>query len=66
MRPHLQNNQSKMEWRCDSSFRAPPWQAQSPEFKPQSRQNKKKKRGGEEKGNFSEKVSNTTVSSYVV
>jgi hypothetical protein len=30
------NNQSKMDWRCDSSGRAPALQVQSPEFKAQS------------------------------
>jgi hypothetical protein len=27
--PHLQNNQSKIDWRCDSSSRAPALQTQS-------------------------------------
>jgi hypothetical protein len=44
MRPNLQNNQSKMDWRCGSSDRIPALQAQSPEFKPQSHQKKRKKR----------------------
>jgi hypothetical protein len=30
----LQNNQSKMNWRCGWNSRAPALQAQSPEFKP--------------------------------
>jgi hypothetical protein len=30
---HLQNNQSKMDWRHDSSSRVPVLQARSPEFK---------------------------------
>jgi hypothetical protein len=34
--PHLQNNQSRMDWRCGSSSRTPALQAQSPEFKSQS------------------------------
>jgi hypothetical protein len=34
--PHLQNNQSKMDWRCGSSGRTPVLPAQSFEFKPQS------------------------------
>jgi hypothetical protein len=29
------NDKSKKGWACDSSGRAPIWQAQSPEFKPQ-------------------------------
>jgi hypothetical protein len=33
MRPHLQNIQSKMAWRCGSRSRVPALQAQSPEFK---------------------------------
>jgi hypothetical protein len=32
---HLQNNQSKMDWRCDSSGGAPALQVQSPEYKSQ-------------------------------
>jgi hypothetical protein len=35
-RPHLQNNQSKMELTCGSSNREPVLQAWSPESKPQS------------------------------
>jgi hypothetical protein len=35
-RIHLQNNQSKMDWRCGSRSRVPVLQAQSTEFKPQS------------------------------
>jgi hypothetical protein len=34
--PHLQNNQSKMDWRCGSSSRVPALPAQSPEVKPSS------------------------------
>jgi hypothetical protein len=30
--PHLQNNQSKMDWRCASRSRKPALQTQSPEF----------------------------------
>jgi hypothetical protein len=48
--PHLQNNQSKMNWRCGSSGGAPSLQVQSPEFKPQShvkKEKKKKKRDSE-------------------
>jgi hypothetical protein len=33
--PHLQNNKSKMDWRCGPSFRATALQAWSPEFKVQ-------------------------------
>jgi hypothetical protein len=33
---HLQNNQTKTDWRCGSSSRAPALQVQSLEFKPQS------------------------------
>jgi hypothetical protein len=40
---HLQNNQSKIDWRCGSTGRAPALQVQSPELKPQSNQKKKKK-----------------------
>jgi hypothetical protein len=36
--PHLQNKQSKMDWRSGSSGRGPALQVQSPEFKPQSYQ----------------------------
>jgi hypothetical protein len=35
-RPHLQNNQSKLDWRRGSSSREPALQVWSPEFKPQS------------------------------
>jgi hypothetical protein len=38
--PCLQNNQSKIDWRCDSSGRAPALQVWRPAFKPQSHQNK--------------------------
>jgi hypothetical protein len=44
LRPHLQNNQSKMDWRCGSSSRVPALQVRSPEFKFQSY---KKERVGE-------------------
>jgi hypothetical protein len=33
MRSHLQKIQSKMDWKCDLSGRAPALQVQSPEFK---------------------------------
>jgi hypothetical protein len=33
--PHLQNNQSKMDWRCGSSSSMPALQAWSPKFKTQ-------------------------------
>jgi hypothetical protein len=33
-RPHLQNNQNKMDWRCGSSKRVADLQAHSREFKP--------------------------------
>jgi hypothetical protein len=33
--PHLQNNQSKMDWRPGSSSRVPALQVQCPEVKPQ-------------------------------
>jgi hypothetical protein len=39
--PHLQNNQSKMDWRCGSSRRAPALQVWNAEFKPQSHKKKK-------------------------
>jgi hypothetical protein len=42
MRSHLQNKQSKMEWRCGSSSKVSALQSQSPEFKPQSHQKKKR------------------------
>jgi hypothetical protein len=42
-KPHIQNNQSKMYWSCDSSCRAPAMQVQSPEFKPQSHERTKRK-----------------------
>jgi hypothetical protein len=38
--PHLQNNHSKMDWRCGSSSSAPALHLQSPEFKHQSYQKK--------------------------
>jgi hypothetical protein len=34
--PHLQNNQTKMDWRYDSGNRAPALQTQNPEFQCQS------------------------------
>jgi hypothetical protein len=40
--PHLQNNQSKIVWRCGSGCRPPVLQVWSPGFKPQSYQKKKK------------------------
>jgi hypothetical protein len=40
--PHLQSNQSKMEWRCGPSTKGPDLQVKSPEFKPQSHQKKGK------------------------
>jgi hypothetical protein len=40
--PHLQHNQSKMDWQCASSSRVPALQAWSLEFKPQFHQKKKK------------------------
>jgi hypothetical protein len=39
--PHLQNNQSKMDWRCGSSSRVPALQVWSPEFKLQFHNQKK-------------------------
>jgi hypothetical protein len=39
---HLQNNQSKTDWRCGSHCRGSALKAQSPDFKPQSHQKKKK------------------------
>jgi hypothetical protein len=36
--PHLQNNQSKIDWRCGSSGRV----VQNPEFKPSSHPKNKK------------------------
>jgi hypothetical protein len=36
--PHLQNNQSKMDWRCGSSGRTPALQAQGSKFKPHCHQ----------------------------
>jgi hypothetical protein len=41
--PHLQNNQSKMDWNCGSSDRTSALQVQSPEFKPQSHKRKKER-----------------------
>jgi hypothetical protein len=37
---HLQDNHSKMDWRCGSSLGAPALQVQISEFKPHSHQNK--------------------------
>jgi hypothetical protein len=42
LRLHVQNNQNKMNWSCGSDVREPALQDQSPEFKPQSRQKKKR------------------------
>jgi hypothetical protein len=42
MRPLLQNNHSKMDWRCGSNGRVPVLQAQNSAFKPQYHQKKKK------------------------
>jgi hypothetical protein len=41
--PHLQNSQTKMNWRCGSSSGTPALQVQSTEFKPQSHQKGKTK-----------------------
>jgi hypothetical protein len=41
--PHLQNNQSEMDWRSGSNGTMTALQAQSPEIKSQSHQKKKKK-----------------------
>jgi hypothetical protein len=41
MRPHQQNNQSKTNWRCDRSNKAPALEAQNPDYIPQSHQKKK-------------------------
>jgi hypothetical protein len=44
VRPSLQNNQSKKDWRCGSRSRAPAFQARSSEFTlqvPLKQQNKK-------------------------
>jgi hypothetical protein len=44
-KPHLQNNQSKMNWKCGlSSSRVSAFQVWSPRFKPQFYQKKKKKK----------------------
>jgi hypothetical protein len=42
--PHLQNNQSKIDWRCDSRGRVPALQGQNPKFKPQVHLKKKIKK----------------------
>jgi hypothetical protein len=39
-RTDLQNNQRKMDWRCDSNSRVPALQVQSPEIKHKSLQKK--------------------------
>jgi hypothetical protein len=39
--PHLQNDQSKVDWRCGSSGRTPALQVWSPEFKTKSYWKKK-------------------------
>jgi hypothetical protein len=41
LRPHLQNNQSKMDWRCNSRCRSPALQMWSPESKSQFYNNNK-------------------------
>jgi hypothetical protein len=43
MRTHPQNNQSKVDWRCSSSSRAPALQVQRPELKLQYCQKNNKK-----------------------
>jgi hypothetical protein len=48
---HLQNNQSKMNWRSDSSSRAPVLQGQSPEVQTLVSPKKKKKKGKKKKQN---------------
>jgi hypothetical protein len=45
-KPHLQNNQSKMDWRCGSRTKTPALQVQSSELKPQSNQKKNLVQGG--------------------
>jgi hypothetical protein len=40
--PNLQNNHSKMDWRCGSSDTTPALQVGIPEFKPQSHQKQTK------------------------
>jgi hypothetical protein len=47
--PHLQNNQSKMDLRWDSSDRVPALQVWSPEFKPNPTKKKKKSGTSKEK-----------------
>jgi hypothetical protein len=42
--PHPQNHQSKMDWWCGSCSKVTGLQALSPEFKPHSHQEKKKRR----------------------
>jgi hypothetical protein len=42
LKVHFQNNQSNMDWRYGSSGNLSSLQDQSPEFKPQSHQKKKK------------------------
>jgi hypothetical protein len=44
LRPYFQNNQSKKDWRCGSTGKAPALHVQSPEFKLQSQKKKKRKR----------------------
>jgi hypothetical protein len=41
---HLQDKQARMDWKCDSSDRAPALQAWSSEFKLHAHQRKKKER----------------------
>jgi hypothetical protein len=45
--PHLQNNQSKMDWRCDSSGRVPGLQVKKPSAQTPIPPKKKKKGGGD-------------------
>jgi hypothetical protein len=52
MRSHLQKIQSKMDWKCDLSGRAPALQVQSPEFKLHltgEKKNKKKREHSDHK-----------------
>jgi hypothetical protein len=43
MKPLLQNNWKKMDWKCGSLGRIPTLQGKSPELKPQSLQEKRER-----------------------
>jgi hypothetical protein len=59
--PHLQNNQSKMDWKYISSSRLPALQEQSSKFKPQFHQKGKRKRNSPSKNKLKSEVLKSQV-----